>query len=1079
MDFQFNKWRHNKLKMKKIFLFMFVLLSLLSVSFGALLDDNQGYNDLDHDSLDSSGNSNTLINYGASPISAKLNNGYSCDGINDYFDVDSGLIDTINNFNNDFMIGLWIKTSTTNSYIMGTIQGTGSFALLYINAGKFEIRLDDGPDQLQAIGTSNINDNTWHYVVAQYIESTNTVKVYVDGNMETSSSNSAFSSVTLDKNFAICARNNAGTIGAFNVISIDELTYYNRSLSDSEILEYYNNGAGFNPYASPETTPIINHNVQEFYNSENISINLTATSNINMSYVLDYEDLIINNGLVAYYQAEGNANDRLNLNNGTWSGTETYSGSLNNYGSAFAFDGINSYVDISSIGTLDLHNSDYSICLVIYPTDSSKGSFLFGEGSNNDYIKFGNTGSVFIEDSIDTVFSNDYGAGFILNTWQHICFVFNSTADTINLCTDGTCRTPAINTLVTSYNVGNIGQSKLTEFYDGYMDEIKIYNRTLSTIEINTLYTTSPYINICNDCNTTTLNLYSLSEQGHNILFYATDLNGQTVTSSSFTIDLTQPHIEILNISDRLDAELNLTTVVNVTDFGSGLDVCTFNITYLENITNASEYNIYANCTDTVFLTANGKYSALVFVQDNAGNINTTLINGTFAPYVYVFFNDTVTDAYIGGYEATVTYSNGFIDTPTIQPDNSIIINPVQNHILILGDAVINFQKAGWIEENFTIDITFNITTPQIFNITRTTLDINMFDAVTLSQLTFDITILNATNSTTFTSQTDFSKLYTDVPTGEIELHISVDDYAETVFFFTLGPLTSLSVNGYLYKSNITSVHTFTLEEFASTEKLSGVLVEVQKLLNGSYTTLIQKLTSTNGIVFYNLDANNEYKIIFSKDGYVSSTATTIPNTLTYTVKLKEDTEAFEYIDTLSYSFTPTNKMLNDNETYSLTAFISDTSFTQTNLVITYGNGSILYDSTSTNPTGNTFVYNHFIPAGTNETKIIMTLNYIRDGVAESIVKEFNIISYTEGSMIKTFNDFGKRTDETSLLIKLFIMFIIITGVIIFGAILGVPTVNLMIVPVILGFTFVGWLDWVFGAVISFIAIVFFIGGRR
>ena len=130
--------------MKKIFIYLLVLLSLFSIGFSAL-NDSEAYWAFDTSTgqlNDSSGNNYTLTNYGATSSTGKLNEGFLFDGTNDYIKFpDLGLV----NGTTDFSFGHWAKfDTTTTNMAMLSFQGevesyskiaTGGFYLFHYKIG--------------------------------------------------------------------------------------------------------------------------------------------------------------------------------------------------------------------------------------------------------------------------------------------------------------------------------------------------------------------------------------------------------------------------------------------------------------------------------------------------------------------------------------------------------------------------------------------------------------------------------------------------------------------------------------------------------------------------------------------------------------------------------------------------------------------------------------------------------------------------------------------------------------------------------------------------------------------------------
>lgn len=250
------------------------------------------------------------------------------------------------------------------------------------------------------------------------------------------------------------------------------------------------------------------------------------------------------------------------------------------------------------------------------------------------------------------------------------------------------------------------------------IDDINLINNTItnniyldvalniSNISTNNLINTTLYLNngssyqIGANTQNVSYTLNNISEGYFDIWTYSYN-NETNVTSSNYTylFDFTPPSIEFLNVSERTEAQLNFTEVFNVTDALSGLASCSITLTYLENVTNASQHDQLINCTDTTNLTASGEYNAFIYALDNAGNVNTSSVNGTYNPLFYVYFENST-----GGRVTNFTI-NG-------TQYNEVFSERVNGYAF----GVVNFQfnKAGY----ETLDFQLNFTPTELINTT-------------------------------------------------------------------------------------------------------------------------------------------------------------------------------------------------------------------------------------------------------------------------------------------------------------------------------------------------------------------------
>ena len=174
------------------------------------------------DLTDASGNNRTLTNNGGVTFSSgKIGDAATFNGSN-YF--------TSNIAENIQTVSAWIKTTTNSSY--NVIYQNASQQLQFIGSGALRV---NGIGGEQSVG-SGVNDGSWHHCV--FVLGDGLDCVYIDNQK-----------YTLTTNYA-----NAGSgpadIGSasgmfdFWVGQLDALGIWNRALTDAEITELYNAGAG-------------------------------------------------------------------------------------------------------------------------------------------------------------------------------------------------------------------------------------------------------------------------------------------------------------------------------------------------------------------------------------------------------------------------------------------------------------------------------------------------------------------------------------------------------------------------------------------------------------------------------------------------------------------------------------------------------------------------------------------------------------------------------------------------------------------------------------------------------------------
>jgi len=200
----------------------------------------------------------------------------------------------------------------------------------------------------------------------------------------------------------------------------------------------------------------------------------------------------LNDGLVAYYPFDGNANDESgNGNEGDVDGATLTVDRFGNTDSAYRFDGESSVtigdIDIITSFTMSIwfnterDSKKYWIINKTGPNDADNYALLVDNGNLKFSIKSGNYDATKVSGEITK------------NSWHHGLMTWNG--NKLSLYIDGSLEdssTAVYDTLITNNFNTEIGFRTnrccgQDNFY-GKIDDFRIYNRTLSKSEIQELY---------------------------------------------------------------------------------------------------------------------------------------------------------------------------------------------------------------------------------------------------------------------------------------------------------------------------------------------------------------------------------------------------------------------------------------------------------------------------------------------------------------------------------------------------------------------------------------------------------------
>jgi hypothetical protein len=225
-------------------------------------------------------------------------------------------------------------------------------------------------------------------------------------------------------------------------------------------------------------------------------------------------------GLVAYYPFNGNANDESGKeNDGTVYGAALTTDRFGNQNSAYSFDGFDDFIKVSESTTLNpgLGSFSYSIWFKSNKYSNNIGyligkydmngtinlwqnttwglQLLFDEynSSNNGIIGYFRDG-ISPQTSMETILSNT--SNLNLNNWNFLSAIRDKSNGKIYYYLNGSLNVEIndISSEIFAYSDlimgthGNWGQ-----YYDGQIDDIRIYNRALNQDEVNALYNEGIY----------------------------------------------------------------------------------------------------------------------------------------------------------------------------------------------------------------------------------------------------------------------------------------------------------------------------------------------------------------------------------------------------------------------------------------------------------------------------------------------------------------------------------------------------------------------------------------------------------
>lgn len=208
-------------------------------------------------------------------------------------------------------------------------------------------------------------------------------------------------------------------------------------------------------------------------------------------------------GLVAYYPFNGNANDAAGTNNGTVLGATLASDRFGATNAAYYFDGISNSIQLQSSPAV-FGNQDFTISLWFNPLTlpnpaipSNAAEFLISKGQNNFELSTGGSNSPTAMTFLPRQGSgNPYTtapATYQTNTWQQVVAVYQASTTNVAIFLNGAAVAltgpggiPNSSDVAIPATLGL--RSDGTLGFNGFIDDVRIYNHALSSNDVQQLY---------------------------------------------------------------------------------------------------------------------------------------------------------------------------------------------------------------------------------------------------------------------------------------------------------------------------------------------------------------------------------------------------------------------------------------------------------------------------------------------------------------------------------------------------------------------------------------------------------------
>jgi len=413
----------------------------------------------------------------------------------------------------DYSVAAWVKPesdppgSLDNWYAYGMIHSYSSihdYGLRYHWSNCFEMGnpvFYDNQTEISWGGASACQKdfNQYYHVVGVGDSTNGNTKIYVNGKLEhtrTWENSGKPDPSKVNKKWFIGSMNPTSVTNPLTMEGvIDEIRMYNRALTSSEVETIYRGTPSDN--TAPEmrkTTATCSRVCDGLVLYMPMIDNTTDVNTDNFGNTIDNSTLIVSTDNSSTTPTL--ASDRDSVDN-----------------ASYQFDGTDDYFQIDNVSSIALESGSFSVATIVKINKSSqewitysggqfsKGKIMHGEnytfvlgyhwypeGTNNLYFSVQNS-------------SDDSTGAWNSQTnplqYNHIVGVADRASGTVNLYVNGTLMAGTawdgnIKNPATKWTIGLSGNSSWEEKHrgnlDGWIDEVRVYNRALSADEVRALY---------------------------------------------------------------------------------------------------------------------------------------------------------------------------------------------------------------------------------------------------------------------------------------------------------------------------------------------------------------------------------------------------------------------------------------------------------------------------------------------------------------------------------------------------------------------------------------------------------------
>jgi len=364
----------------------------------------------------------------------------------------------------DYSQCLWFNSSTNATRQVMIDDANQWEHWIAINTNKTIMGCYYNTTQICTTSTATINLNTWNHVCLS-VQSGQKMSLYLNGSLVSQNTNIGSSLPKIYDDICIGA-NGGSTHGEKLTGKIDDVKIYNYARTPAQVAYDYNKGAPVGWWKLDECQrPIIND-----------SSGIGNTGSINI----------------------GPSGTQSSAGTCTTSGTAWGNGASGYTNSSLNFDGIDDYVNFGdpANGSLDFGTNDFSMSTWIKTSSSQRGT-IFGKYYDYPlfYLRLNADGKIEsrLGFNISTNYTSTDGTTVNNNIWHQIIVVYKRNGNMTRYLDGKVYGIPLNISASSNLSIDTsgsliLGASTASQFFQGQIDDARIYNYALTAEQVKQLY---------------------------------------------------------------------------------------------------------------------------------------------------------------------------------------------------------------------------------------------------------------------------------------------------------------------------------------------------------------------------------------------------------------------------------------------------------------------------------------------------------------------------------------------------------------------------------------------------------------